>query len=327
MHLEGLFEPKNFAEDTGGGVREGCYRVTGASVVMDQKKTREGKDPTPAYLAIRWACVQLDNDNHEPMETPEGESVQAVFNFGLGKSAHEFIHPCAATSPDDDDPEDQGVELGAEGNTLFPTEKYLEGIEKERPWRLHPQTAWAKMLGSLAEHGWKPELLKRVWPEDFVGSDFFITTIQEPTGEKEMRNGKEQERTIPYKVVKQIIKAGYEKGAAKGKAAAKPAAKGVSAGKASATATPTAKPTAASTASDDLDALLMEFLAEVMVANSGKTLNAQKMRVEMTKHWTKSKKPANLMGSASAKLKDADWLAEQAENFGFMVDGEEVTFA
>lgn len=204
----GLFNPANFAEDSGSGFREGLVKVIEADFRVQQRDARQGQKQEDPHPALVLKCHVLDPDTQEPREDKDGEPEKVELSFGLGSKALSKIHPGASDSPDSDEVEDLGDEVGAKGNTV-------SVLDSE--FRLHPKTGAAMFFLSLEKAGFKPAYLNRMWAPDMVGCVFEMATHQEPTGEKEMKDGKERDRTIPYKIVKKLVRASYEGKGGKGK--------------------------------------------------------------------------------------------------------------
>lgn len=209
MARMGLFNPKNAAPDTGGGFREGLIKIVEASFKITQKpakEAREGREAVeagPPYPALVLKAVVLDPDTQEPMQTADGEDQTVEIVLGCGNKALDKMHPGQANGPDDDDVEDQGDEVGAEGNTVFVLDE---------KFRVHPRTGIMVWMQSLEKAGYKQQYLDRMWALDYVGSVFEIATHQEPSeGTHKDKQGNDVPNTIPYKVVKKIVRAGYEK--------------------------------------------------------------------------------------------------------------------
>lgn len=359
----GLFNPKNAAPESD-RFQEGLLHVVSAKVAVTQREARQGQEEEPKKLSLVLGCLVLDQDTQEPKKDQDGqdERFELVLTIGsdlteaewekrreleesgnpnderIKLSIFERFRPGMAASPDSDDIEDQGDELDAEGNTIF----VVDGAED---YKIHPRTGLMVFMKSLAAAGWKEEYLNRVWAPDFVGSTFFVGRHLEETDQMEVgRDGKERKRTIPYRVVKQIIRAGYEKKAgAQGKG--KPAPKGQQAappaqvsapapakGKVKAAAPPAAPAPAAAppstTANGDagtadlLEAIMTELAGEL----SGQSMTLNALAAKVGKKVTEQGGKATQIVPVLKLLKSQEWLEEQALVYGMSVDGGNVQF-
>lgn len=363
----GLFNPKNAAPESD-RFQEGLLHVVSAKVAVTQREPRQGQDEEAKKLSLVLGCLVLDQDTQEPKKDPDGQDERFDLILGFGSdlteaewekrreleengnpnderiklSIFERFRPGKAASPDSDDIEDQGDELDAEGNTIF----VVDGAEE---YKIHPRTGLMVFMKSLAAAGWKEEYFNRVWAPDFVGSTFFVGRHLEETDQVEIgRDGKERKRTIPYRVVKQIIRAGYEKKAGAGAAGkGKPAPKGQaqsaaapppSAPPASAAgkgkgkpATPPAAPPVApppATANGDtgtadlLEAIMTELAGEL----SGQSMTLNTLAAKVGKKVTEQGGKATQIVPVLKLLKSQEWLEEQALVYGMTVDGGNVQF-
>lgn len=325
---QGLFNPKNAAPDSGGGFREGLLNIVDAEISVVQRDARAGQEQELAHPALVLTGVQLDPDTQEPVTDGDGKPVKQVLNLGTGSKSLQFMHPGVADSPDSDDVEDQGTEVGATGNTIY--------MVKD-DYRLHPKTGLMVFMGSLEAAGWKEEYLNRVWAPDFVGSTFFITTRLDPTGEKEKGpDGKERERTIPYKVVGKIIRAGYEGGgkAKTGKAAGKAAAGAAKGANGAATPASVAATAAgngagagASVSADEgVVAALTPILMTLSEELSGQSVSVKALRTRVTKLLNTNNVNPKMHVPALQLVANPAWMEENGPMFDLTVAEGMVTF-
>lgn len=362
----GLFNPKNAAPESD-RFQEGLLHVVSAKVAVTHREARQGQDEEPKKLSLVLGCLVLDQDTQEPKKDPDGQDERFDLILGFGSdltaadwekrreleengnpndervkmSIFERFRPGKAASPDSDDIEDQGDELDAEGNTIF----VVDGAED---YKIHPRTGLMVFMKSLAAAGWKEEYFNRVWAPDFVGSTFFVGRHLEETDQMEVgRDGKERKRTIPYKVVKQIIRAGYEKKAGaqgaggKGKPtpkattpttpapqAAPPATAAGGKGKGKTTAPPTPPAAPPATANGDaatadlLEAIMTELAGEL----SGQSMTLNALAAKVGKKVTEQGGKATQIVPVLKLLKSQEWLEEQALVYGMSVDGGNVQF-
>lgn len=313
----GLFNPKNAAPDTGGGFREGLLNIVEAEIAVVQRDARQGQEQEAPHPALVLTGVQLDPDTQEPMTDGDGKAVKQVLNLGLGGKSLAALHPGVAESPDSDDVEDQGTDVGTSGNTVFMVKEY----------QIHPKTGLMVFMDSLQKAGWKEEYLNRVWAPDFVGSTFFITTHLEPTGEKEKgQDGKERDRTIPYKIVKKIIRAGYESAGKAGKAG-----KGV--GKATTGAASKESQSAAAQsngAGESADEAVVAALTPILMALSeelsGQSVSVKALRTRITKQLNTAGVNPKLHVPVLQLAANPAWMEANGPMFDLTVEGGMVTF-
>lgn len=359
----GLFNPKNAAPESD-RFQEGLLHVVSAKVAVTQREARQGQDEEPKKLSLVLGCLVLDQDTQEPKKDPDGQDERFDLILGFGTdlteaewekrreleesgnpndervklSIFERFRPGKAASPDSDDIEDQGDELDAEGNTIF----VVDGAED---YKIHPRTGLMVFMKSLAAAGWKEEYFNRVWTPDFVGSTFFVGRHLEETDQVEVgRDGKERKRTIPYRVVKQIIRAGYEKKAGaqgaggKGKAAPKgqaappatqaaPPAAAKGKGKTPPTApAPPAPPPATANGDAGTADLLEAIMTELAGELSGQSMTLNALAAKVGKKVTEQGGKATQIVPVLKLLKSQEWLEEQALVYGMSVDGGNVQF-
>lgn len=319
---QGLFNPKNAAPDSGGGFREGLLNIVDAKIMVVQRDARQGQEQEAAHPALVLTGVQLDPDTQEPITDGDGKPIQQLLNLGLGSKSLVAIHPGVAESPDSDDVEDQGTDVDAEGNTVF--------LVRD-DFKLHPKTGLMVFMTSLEAAGWKEEYLNRVWAPDFVGSTFFITTRLDPTGEKEKGpDGKERERTIPYKVVGKIIRAGYEGGgkAKAGKAAAgKAAAKGANGAATPASVAAPANGAGVGVSADEgVVAALTPILMTLSEELSGQSVSVKALRTRVTKLLNTNNVNPKMHVPALQLVANPAWMEENGPMFDLTVAEGMVTF-
>lgn len=360
----GLFNPKNAAPESD-RFQEGLLHVVSAKVAVTQREARQGQDEEAKKLSLVLGCLVLDQDTQEPKKDPDGQDERFDLILGFGSdlteaewekrreleesgnpnderiklSIFERFRPGKAASPDSDDIEDQGDELDAEGNTIF----VVDGAED---YKIHPRTGLMVFMKSLAAAGWKEEYFNRVWTPDFVGSTFFVGRHLEETDQVEVgRDGKERKRTIPYRVVKQIIRAGYEKKAGagavggKGKPAPKAAApaqaqsstppaaaKGKGKPPAAAPPAPPAPPPATANGDAGTADLLEAIMTELAGELSGQSMTLNALAAKVGKKVTEQGGKATQIVPVLKLLKSQEWLEEQALVYGMSVDGGNVQF-
>lgn len=329
----GFLNPANYQEDTGGGFREGLVRIDESHFVVHQKNARKPKDNETAeekkkreeeaaknvpHPALRWKGTRLDPDTQEPITDHEGVEEKVEIVLGMGSKALDKIHPGGAESVDSEEVEDLGDAVGTEGNTIYVLDE--EFVRKG----LHPKTGCAVMFESLKLAGFKMDVVDRVWAPDYVGAVFEIGVHQEETDEVDPKTGKK--RTIPYKIVKKIVRAPYE---TKGKQGAKNTAPKGKESKTSTTAatTTSAAYTGAGAGSGAVNEDAVNALTPILLAMSekfdGKRMSLKALATEVNAAASKSGVGAKLMVPMIGLVKNVAWLNENGATFDLkVVDGE-----
>ena len=305
--MKGLFNPANFAEDTGGGFKEGPVLVEKCVCAVTQRNAREGQKQENPHASIVYKCIRLDPDTQEPLQNADGEPEKVEIVLGLGSKSLPHVHPGRVQSADSDEVQDAGDAVGAEGNTLY--------ILKE-DWKLHPKTAAAIWFDSLYKAGFRAELIDRMYMPDYDGAVFDVAIQQEETDEKDEKTGKP--RTIPYKVVRKIIRAPYEKqGQGKGKAA------GTGSGAGSASSKKEAAGSGSGGSGDQevvsaLTPILLKFSEEL----DGQKLSPKALATKVNQAAVASGVNPKLIVPMIGLVKSSQWVEQNGEAFDMkMVDG------
>lgn len=304
--MKGLFNPANFAEDTGGGFKEGPVLVEKCVCAVTQRNAREGQKQENPHASIVYRCIRLDPDTQEPMQNADGEPEKAEIVLGLGSKSLPHVHPGRVQSADSDEVQDAGDAVGAEGNTLY--------ILKE-DWKLHPKTAAAIWFDSLYKAGFRAELIDRMYMPDYDGAVLDVAVHQEETDEKDEKTGKP--RTIPYKIVRKIIRAPYEK---QGKGKGSAAAAGASSGK---------KETAGSAGSgsggsgdQEVVSALTPILLKLSEELDGQKFSPKSLATKVNQAAVAGGVNPKLIVPMIGLVKSAAWVEENGEAFDMkMVDG------
>jgi hypothetical protein len=200
----GLMNPDN-ASKGAGPFKEGFLRIDSNSYKVHVAKAGDqgGDPPIPA---TKWSlqCTRLQENGEDVLMDEHDEPVKEELLFSFGTKSLPFVHPGKADGPDDDEPEDLGITVGAEGNTI-----YLVAAD----WKPNEKSSLMVLTRSMANQSIKPEFLNRCWCPDWNGCVFEMKT-QAITGS--------DNKAINYKIVSKVIigpggkKAG--KGATNGKA-------------------------------------------------------------------------------------------------------------
>lgn len=294
----GLFKKENAAADTGGGFREGivrvdasCYKVYQASAPATPGKNFTQRPPT---VALVWNITRLNEETQEPLEDNEGNPIAEVLNFGLGGKSLTLINPGQAESPDDEEPEDLGVEVNTEGPTLF-----FKG-----EFKIHQMSAAYHLMQSLLKAGFKEDYVYREWAPDYKGLVCFMKTFLDE--DHKMAGNDGVERPVPYKVVDKIIRAPYEKKAGKTAAGADKAAGN-------------GKGDAAS------EKLLKPILEAISSEMDGQQLTKKALSTRVSTALQKGKVDSKLHVPILSLVKDDGWLKKNAGLYDMTVDAEEGT--
>lgn len=293
-----LLNPKNFAPDTGGSkFKEGYVRVDQSYYTVFQDPPYPPDPQKPPYTAFMMEVTRL-TDELEPLMDEDDNPVTEKLHFGLGGKSLPLIHPANGTGPDDDDPEDLGVELGVQGNTL----KLIN-----EDYKLNAKSGLAYLTSSLTKIGYTQEHLDRVWAPDFKGVVFHMKT-QLSEDKSVGRDG--VERPIPYKVADKFFAA--KSAAAAGAGTSK---KGPGKEKSGAAVNGSGKSVEAEKL---LDPILMG-LSEVL---DGQTVTRKTLSTKVSSELqskgvdTKSHIPILTL------VKDNDWLAKNGGKYDFTLDVE-----
>lgn len=328
----GFLNPANYQEDTGGGFREGLVRIDESHFVVHQKNARKPKDNETAeekkkreeeeaknipHPALRWKGTRLDPDTQEPMTDHEGVEEKVEIVLGLGGKALDKIHPGGCESFDSDEVEDLGDAVGTEGNTIYVLDE--EFVKKG----LNPKTGCAVMFSSLKLAGFKMDVVDRMWAPDYVGAVFEVGVHQQETEEVDQKTGKK--KTIPYKIVKKIVRAPYETKGKQGTKNTAPKGKEGSGKDTKASTSTGSASTGAGSGAVNEDAV--NALTPILLAMSekfdGKRMSLKALATEVNAAASKSGVGAKLMVPMISLVKNVAWLNENGATFDLkVVDGE-----
>lgn len=298
------------AKSGGGGLEPGVYEIIAAKAI----NLKRGEQPTGLFIQLTADPCDKDGDK------TGADSVE--IDLSCGRKALEHFHPGVAKDRDDMDPEDQGDEVDAEGNTLW-----SDGEDQ-----LHKSTAIMVFNESLKKVGFPITYLDAGYLPDFVGLKFDIAVmtaaevnklLNTRLNTKPMTGTDGVDRDVTYKVVKRWLNptalgAGDKKTTAKSKTtAAKPAAGAASA------AVNTDK-VGNATAEDSAKLVLATIAGE----KSGKTIkNNQALVGLVTQKAATQKMRSDLLKEVQALVKNEDWLAEALGELGVEITDDGYTFA
>jgi len=209
FNLKESFMPKISlsSKDTvkgGFGAQEGTWEIGKASCIVYQfpPNSQTGEQTDPACM-VRLELYKLDPNTLERIDDEP-----ALEHLGFGrKNTLDILRPGKLAKPEDSEAEDMGAALGAEGNTVF-------GDPNHQPIKIYENCAWAKFAHSLADKGFKDELLKTGYLPYLEGTKFDVERLK--TGFTPEGGDATRERTLLG--VKKIHVFGYER---KGKPAGK----------------------------------------------------------------------------------------------------------
>jgi hypothetical protein len=179
----GLMSPENAVKGAG-AFKEGFIRIDSNSYKVHQAK---GEDAVPATKWV-WQVTRLNESGEEPLVDEHDEPIREELAFSFGGKCLPFIHPARADGPDDEEPEDMGTEVGAEGNTL-----YLNAPD----WRPNERSGVIILTASMQKAGVKSEYLKRCWTPDWNGCVFEMRQSAPEKG----RDGRE----FSYKICSKVL--------------------------------------------------------------------------------------------------------------------------
>lgn len=304
---KGFLNPENAAKSTGSNFKEGFVRVDSSVFRVHKGKSAEGQPERTAVTALVWGVTRLDEE-HEPLTNEDGENLTEELVFSLGGKSLPAVHPGEASSPDadDDDIEDAGDEVNAEG----PTIKLISSSFKP-----HEKSSIMKLFNSLKLAGYKPEYIDRVWAPDFVGMIAFVGTEVDEDMKMKYTNkdGKEVERGTSYKIVKKIAVAPYEIKGKKGKAA--PAGEGKS------------EKSEKASKSSEAEEALTPILKKISEDRDGSAMSRKAFSSLITQSLQSNKVSTKLHVPCLTLVKDDDWMKKSAPKFDIYLsdDATQVT--
>ena len=297
----GLLNPKNFVESGGGGgFKEGIRKVVNSMFKVDHQEF-EGAAPRPPVVALVWTCERLDDDLDPMVDEATGEAMVETLKFPLGGKSLSKIHPAEATGPEDDEPEDAGVEVNTEGPTLFVVDP---------KWQLDPRSGCAHLMASLAGK-LKEGFLDNVWAPNFIGLVAFLKAVPDEAVKIAGRDG--VERPVNYKVVDKVITAPYDGKKGKGKVAAPPAA-----------AEPKGKDKAKGKEASPEETKLLTILKGIAADMAGETLTIKALGTMVSSALNKGG-DTKMLVPVQTVLKSEGWLAKNGEKVGLTVDEDDKT--
>lgn len=282
-------------ESSGSAFKEGWVRVDEACYRVHQNKGGEGQPQPAPMVAFIPKVTRLDEDLDELKDDGTGEAFTEELVFGLGGKSLLKMHPGTITSADDDDPEDEGSEVNAEGNTIY----VREGVGADL---LNKKSAYYKLLDSLKKLGEKDDLIDAHYADVWKGAIFYIHAV--PDNDVMIKGNDGKERAVAYKVVKEVNKGLGQGGKKKG---AKGAEKGgggggddkpAKGGKSGAGAEP-----------DEDTKLLLGVLKEIAADKEGESLSIKLLASAVSTKLDEQDVDVKRHTKLIASVRDAKWLA------------------
>jgi hypothetical protein len=243
--------------------------------------------------------------------TPDGKHTNddpVVEFFGCG--ALEKFHPGRVDNADDEDVEDQGDEIGADGNCLW-----SDGSA------INKRSKWYKFLESLEAAGFKPDVLVKGFLPDLVRLKGFFHSVKQPKDADRV-----YKRDPVVLCVKQITKFPYDKASTKGAGKAKDAAAPAATGKGKTSAATASAP--AAEANEEISVLSLQIMQELAKKNAGQAIDKAKIPGKL---FTILAKGVNGSGPVPTEhhkpvmdmFKNDEWLGEACGDLEFeFADGK-----
>lgn len=252
------------------------------------------------------------------------EPVEEILGAGplVNKAGDPKFHPGNASSSDDPDPEDCGDEIGVEGNCLYAFEG--AAIDKKSKLSIFSRSMQETGLKPALLNGYAPNLVglkghfKQLLLEkgaNFTGTNDPTCLVVDSIANLSEING--SGKAAPAK-------------AAAGNPAAVPAKPAVAAAKAPVKAAPA--PVAAPAAEtgdvdEEVDTTATSMLSLIAQSSAGQTLTRQKVGSKLVTMLAKNRVPVKMHKPVQNLINTNDaWFEAKAEEFGWGVDGIEVTF-
>jgi hypothetical protein len=310
--------PDNAVESSG-GLQAGTVEVLSAVYKVHKAKEYEPRpgqtarknDPVCA-LSLKITPISDDGERLEDADIKD-------LTLSLGSSSLASFHPGKGSSVSDSDPEDEGTEVNAEGNTLFTAGGDV---------KMNAACGYTRFMKSLQHRGFDGQKIAQCWAPNFVGLKFAYTSVTpdklEAYGQKAGDPNKQGEN-ITFKVVDKII--ALPKGQKPSEAKSN--------GTAAAAAPPKKAKAAAAQVEDDDDAGAGSAEAEAfrVLTKVVDSLRGKKPKLydQIKAFWiTKYEDPStkgNMKVKAEARkfIEKEAWLVGKLEDLNCLVDEDEKT--
>ncbi len=301
--IPGFLHPDN-ANEGSIGFKEGLVRVDAAAFKVHQPPVAEGTGETRnPFLALVWNVTRLDEDK-TPLIDNENNPLTEEVIFSLGGKSLQHAHPGICSNYEDEDVEDAGVDINAEGPTIYLT---------NATWRPDKKSGLVNLQLSLKDKGVDSRILNRVWAPDYVGGIVFLKN--QPSGQTIQRpdkTGKLVDQTFSYKVVDKIERAFGLGAEPKKRAAATKTAGHAANGK--------------TVESSEVEAKLKPILDEIGMAQIGKTISKKALAATVNKMLTEQAVPPPIFMPIMNMVRDDAWLTANAAKYEFTYADNQVTF-
>lgn len=301
-----------------GSYQDGWGKITDAKpLVFQYPPTKEAKNnraaghQDPPQLVAELTIQRYSDGDGTKSPTPPEQVLLSIQKPDKQTGELTACHP--GKFPDgnlEEEPEDMGGDLGAEGDTLFALQ---DG------YQLNDKCKWMTFTTSLVEKGFKPAVLKRTYFPDLIGLYAYFTTVVKP------KQASDDFDSTVF-VVKEIKEFPYEKTnakpAAKGAAAKPPAATKGAAAKTPTPGAAKAKAAEAEKVAASNGDLSAEDIAAALVTQTLATSQQGALLPDMTKvkvmaylaiNKHKPTVPTDLKKDVQAQLSDLDWLQATGE--------------
>jgi hypothetical protein len=184
----GLMNPDNAVKSTG-AFKEGVIRIDSNSYKVHKAQVGEGQPDNLPSTKWSWIVTRMNEQGNEPLTDDNGESIKEELLFSFGMKSLPFVHPGRMDGPEDD-PEDLGTSIGAEGNTI-----YLNAVD----WKPNEKSGLVVLTASLAKLNVSRTFIDRCWTPDWNGFIFHVASQEGPKS----NDG----RVFSYKVATKLISA------------------------------------------------------------------------------------------------------------------------
>lgn len=285
------------AKQGGGGVEAGNYLVNAAKF-QNMKSDYKVCQPT-----LVFGCDVLDKDG----DLVRGEEPVEMY-FSFGAKSLEAFHPGQSSGPDDDQPEDQGDGVDAEGNTI-----YCAGDEQ-----FNASCGAIVFNTSLAKAGFPKNILDRCYAPDYVGLKFALATrtskeLNEKMGTRLSTKPTKDGGTVTYKVAEKWLNPNYlMNGAGSNKKSTKTSAEPES----------KAKPTEP----EEIAKEVLEIVSREKAGPKNTIKTKQALVGFFTNAYTKGKYDPKKLKACQDFIKDEDWIVGAVAELGGTYDEGAVEF-
>ncbi len=288
MRPVGLVNPKN-ATESSGGFKEGLVQIDTSVYKVHKGRSGEGQEESSPKLALVWNVTRLDEDK-QPLADEDGNPIQEEVVFSLGGKSLQHARPGRAESAESEDIEDLGVEINAEGPTVFVV---------NQNWHPDKKSSIVALQESLVGKGLD---MDRTWAPDYVGAIVYLKN--KPSGQTISRpdkSGRMVDQTFSYKVVDRIERGFNQTTAAKAKKAA------VKASPANGKATD----------QSEVESKLKPILDQISEEQTGKSMTKKALATTVNRLLSDHQVPPILTMPIMNLVRDDNWLTANGSRFDF----------